>query len=307
MLYRIQHRIETLVHHAVMDNGTFETFTELGINLSLWDINWEDPWRQNYWLAEGIIEADHFNDAFGKFSRNISRICSRIALIGQCYLEYLSQPFLILKNNETFAFINYVRGEEGVGLMFMDDEREALSLLIQNSLIPEEFYFYWNDAVNTTGYSSKLLLMFSALEALVKTAEKKIDYEKLEEIFGEELKVAIWGEKGNSDDALRNRLVHGEYFNGSDSSINFQEEVHKALINYFNREILKNDLISEDVINPQRHLLGNKMRYPNFIKAKQSNPLTLKKILEDLDEHGIDNPQNYEFLDDTSETLMNSY
>lgn len=307
MLYRIQHRIETLVHHAVMDNGTFETFTELGINLSLWDINWEDLWRQNYWLAEGIIEADHFNDAFGKFSRNISRICSRIALIRQCYLEYLAQPFLIHKNNETFAFINYVRGEKGVGLMFMDDERKALSLLIQNSLIPEEFYFYWNDAVNTTGYSSKLLLMFSALEALVKAAEKKIDYEKLEEIFGEELKVAIWGEKRNSDDALRNRLVHGEYFKGSDSRINFLEEVHKALIKYFNREILKNDLISEDVINPQRHLLGNKMGYRNFIKAKQSDPLNLKKILMDLDEHGIDNPQNYEFLYDASDTLMNSY
>ena len=149
--------------------------------------------------------------------------------------------------------------------------------------------------------------MFSALEALVKTEEKKIDYQRLEEIFGKELKVKIWGEKGNSKNALRNRLVHGEYFKSSDSQINFLEEVHRTLIKYFNAHFLKNDLLNENVVNPQRHPFGNTIHSRNFIKAKENNPLNLKEILEDLDKHGIDNPKKYEFLYEDLATLMDTY
>ena len=58
--------------------------------------------------------------------------------------------------------------------------------------------------------------MIVALEALTKKTTSDVDYAKLELIFGKDLKEDLWGIKGDSDDALRNRLVHGEYFKDQD-------------------------------------------------------------------------------------------
>lgn len=96
----------------------------------------------------------------------------------------------------------------------MEDEQKALKLLLDNSVIPDEFYYYWNDATNSSGYASKLVLMFSAVEALVKIATEKgrpqKDWEKLELILGPELKKDLWGTEKEHRNALRHRLIHGD-------------------------------------------------------------------------------------------------
>ena len=57
-----------------------------------------------------------------------------------------------------------------------------------DSRIPDEFFWYWNDATNSTGYASKLLLMLSAVETLVNKPVTKgrpeMDYDKLVRILG---------------------------------------------------------------------------------------------------------------------------
>jgi hypothetical protein len=82
---------------------------------------------------------------------------------------------------------------------------------------------------------------FSAIEALVKIRNGsnpgQKDWSKLERILGVGLKTEIWGERGDPTNALRHRLVHGEYFNPQDSTKNYLELMHKKIIAYFNEAV----------------------------------------------------------------------
>jgi len=272
MIYEIQHRIETLAHNAVLDENQAPSFALLDICFSHWDFNYRDGWSQNYWLANCRIEASNYNEAYQIFRAKLAEIIPRVALIGQCYIESVFEPFLILRSDSDTAFFRYTRDRRGTGLMFMERELRALVFLLQYPEIPEEFYYYWNDAVNSVGYSSKLLIMFAALDTLVKTREGKHtrekDWEKLEHILGPELKIELYGTKKDPSDGLRHRLAHGEYFNTDDSTKDYLERVHKKIINYFNDSIFKERLIEENVVHPQRHLFGNKEQCAFFIRTR---------------------------------------
>jgi len=253
MNYLFQHRIETLAHNAVMNESQASSFTEQEICFSHWDFNFRDGWSQNFWLAKGDTQANNLNEAYKRIREQLIKIVPRIALIGQSYIDFITQPVLVHREDRDFAFLSYVADSEAVGLMFMENERKALRMLIDDSQIPEEFFFYWNDAVNTTGYSSKLLLMFSAIEAMVKTNAGRKDFAKLEQILGNDLKTELWGSREDSQGALRHRLVHGEYFEPGDSGRDYVELIHKKIIDYFNGCIFGETLLSENVKHPQRH------------------------------------------------------
>ena len=139
------------------------------------------------------MDAPDFDQAYREFRGKLVRIIPRIALIGQCFIEYQAQPFLIRRLDRDFAFVRLSHDDGPVGLVFGDDELEALNILLVNKDIPEEFFYYWTDAVNVTGYSAKLVLMFAALEALVKKKDGDKDFAKLECILGSELKKDLWG------------------------------------------------------------------------------------------------------------------
>ena len=169
--------------------------------------------------------------------------------------------------------------------MFDEKGKKALDNLIKDKNIPKTFYFYWNDAVNTIGYSAKLLLMFSAIEALVKKKNGKNDYKKVEEILGLELKEKIY----KPNDGLRHRLVHGEYILDS-SGINYVEEIHKKVVNFFNNKIFKENLIDEKVVSPQRNFFDNKEGGHWFIES--NNPILnpesmIKDVIEDFEKNGL--------------------
>ena len=173
----------------------------------------------------------------------MSRIVPRVALIGQAYIQFSSEPFLISKENSQLAFLNYVVDRTPVPLDITDDDVKALEILLKQSKIPDEFYYYWNDAVNTSEYSSKLLAMFSAIETLVKKTAGKKDFSKLEKILGKRLKRKLWSQKNDWLIALRHRLTHGEYFLFTDFKDDYIDLIHKRIIRYFNKNVLKADLI----------------------------------------------------------------
>ena len=191
--------------------------------------------------------------------------------------------------------------------MFMEKERDALVELLKREDIPEPFYSYWNDAVNVPGYSAKLLLMFSALEAIARKRDKSVYKKAIDlynKILGEELAIEIFVD----GDGLRNRLVHGEYFNGDDAGKNYLETVHKKVISYFNNEIFSKSFIPEDVVSPQRHPFGAKEGGRWIIKRKDGAVLfPLQDILNDFDEHGIHNLERYEYVFDTTNKLVKTY
>ena len=45
--------------------------------------------------------------------------------------------------------------------------------MLRDAEIPDEFFYYWNDATNSSGYAAKLGLMFSAVEVLAKIKQEK--------------------------------------------------------------------------------------------------------------------------------------
>lgn len=300
--YKIEHKILTLAHCAVMDKEKKPASFEIeGIEFSHWDFNFRDDCKESdAWIAVAEIETENFIDAINSFRAKLTKLIPRISLICQSYIEFTREPFIVHELSRNIAFFEYSEDVKSGGLMFMEKEREALIELLRHDEIPEPFYYYWNDAVNATGYSAKLLLMFSAIEALVKKDGQK-DWELINGILGEDLVRELFGTKLQSNTGLRHRLVHGEYFGGHDNDKNYLELIHKKVISYFNTKVFSKTLIQEDVVDPQRHFFGNKQVGRCIVKRKDGASLfPLKDLLTDFDEHGFGTPERYEHVFDNS-------
>ncbi len=305
--YKIEHKILTLAHCAVMEVKEKPASFEIeGLEFSHWDFNFRDGWKDSdAWIATAEIEAENFIDAINVFRAKLNKLIPRISLICQSYIEFTREPFIVHDLSRDIAFFEYSQDVKSGGLMFMEKERDALIELLKHEEIPEPFYHYWNDAVNASGYSAKLLLMFSAMEAMARKRNKSVFKKPIDlytKILGEDLATEIFSD----EDGLRNRLVHGEYFNGDDSGKNYLDTVHKKVIAYFNKEVFSKPYIQEDVVSPQRHPFGTKQGGRCIVKRKDAaKSFPLKDLLDDFDEHGFGTPERYEHVFDNS--LAQSY
>jgi hypothetical protein len=296
MTYTIQQRIHTLSHNAVIEDGRLASFSVSDIRFSHWDEQLTGGWKEAYWIATFSTDAANFQEAYITFRKKMGRIVPRIAFVSQCYVESALQPLMILKDGSDIAFFKYAKEIKGVGLMFREPEVKALKNLLENNQIPEAFFLYWNDAVNTLGYSSKLLVMFSAIEALFKGTDKKQFYKLVGKILGPELLKQLYGTKERPDIGLRQRLVHGEYLQPDDTNTNYVDSIHKAMIRHFNDEIFSATLLHVDVKNPQRHIFGNTEHANVFVRAKKGTQLTLKEICSDSSENDLYELQSFELV-----------
>jgi hypothetical protein len=295
--YKIEWKISTLAIPILYnEKGGLESYIfEIdGIKFYSWENIHEKGYNINSWVASSEIEEDNYIQAYSKFIEKLLNIIPKISLISQCYIEYLRQPFIIHKLGSDVVFFREIKEEKPVGLIFNEKQVKALEILYENNNIPPTFYYYWNDATNTLGYSGKLLLMFSAIEALAKQEEKKSkkDFEK--EILGDEL----YHECFDKETGLRHRLVHGEYFQSDDFKQNYLEIIHEKIINYFNKNIFKEFLIEEEVNNPQRHILyGQIGNSEYFIRNKNTKNFSLKEVLEEAEKSKffVDS-QKYEYI-----------
>jgi hypothetical protein len=294
MVYSIEHYIRTISSNAVMKDGDPAGFEIEGIRLTHRDFNYRDGWKGSIWVADGEFEADRGIDAINNFRAKLGRIAPRVALISQSYIEYFNEPWLMRRGDEDVVLYRHMRDLQGGGLMFMEEELKALKKLLVSAEVPEEFYLYWNDAVNSVGYPAKLLLMFSAIESLVKKPNGKKDWVKVEGILGSDLKKDLYGEIGNTATGLRHRLTHGEYFSEHDVGKDYLVLVHRQVLKYFNEKILNEDILALDVVAPQRHPFGNKEEGFVFLKEKQ--PIDIRYILETFGSMGPDTDENYEIV-----------
>jgi hypothetical protein len=169
--YNIQQKIKTLAENAVNASEPQPSFQVEGIDFSHWEFNHRDGWLEDAWLAEYEVDATNIKEALNEFGNTLLKVIPRVSLVAQCYIEYLVEPFLVTRSDRDFGFGYIVKEDKPVGLMFMEDQKKALDLLVAESDLNNEFYLYWNDAVNTTGYTSKLLLMFATLLALAKKSK----------------------------------------------------------------------------------------------------------------------------------------
>lgn len=291
--YKIEQKISTLAY-CIIEKKNEPTLFEIDeIKFSRWGLN------SNTWLAIATIEAEDYRKAFNEFSKKLSRLIPRISLISQSYIEYFSEPFLIYKIRSDMAFFRYTKEVDPVGLMFNENEQKALKILLENKEIPEAFYYYWNDAVNTIGYSAKLLLMFFAINVLTKQETKQLENELKDRILGIELRKKLFEQRKG----LRHRLVHGEHLSTQDTE-DYVKRIHDKVINYFNTNIFSETLIHENIVCPQRHFFGNKQEDTFFVKRKDKNsPFSLKTLLQDYTIHnGFSPSAKYEEVSDNFTT-----
>jgi hypothetical protein len=138
MLYRLEQRIHTLAENVVdRATGGDPAFTAEGITFSPWKVEPSDGyWAHQYWLATSEIEEKNFQDAWRLLWNRLARIVPRVCFVSQCYIEYVTQPLLIVQKDFDTAFLRYTVEKNGVGLMFMDQEHKALDLLLNESRIP---------------------------------------------------------------------------------------------------------------------------------------------------------------------------
>ncbi|HTK93553.1 MAG TPA: hypothetical protein VL948_25185, partial [Verrucomicrobiae bacterium] len=139
MRYRVEQRIQTLAHNAVMKDGRMEAAFSVGpIRYAHWDFEQREAWSSDYWLAEATIDADDYKSAFRIFRQELNRVVPRVALIGQAYTDFLYQPMLIVREGAQVGFLRFFRRKSKVGLMFVQDHQEALGRLLADDSIPEE-------------------------------------------------------------------------------------------------------------------------------------------------------------------------
>lgn len=314
-IYKIEHKITTLAKNAVPDKNknSYHIFSIGDIIFEHWDFNIRDGWLENAWLVKCDVSSHSFLKALNSFRKKLWKIIPRIALISQSYIEYHFEPFVVHKKYSNNAFFHYTKDIESGGLMFMEKEKQALDELLAFSEISDEFYYYWNDAVNTFGYSAKLLLMFSALEALAKKRDKTKFRKPIDlyaHILGKRLANIIF----TPTTGLRHRLVHGEYLSPKqDGKKNYLNLIHKKVISFFNKKIFSRPLLSEDVVNPQRHFYGSKSEWHRFVKRVDSGTnFELKALLSEVTDKpmiaGFRDNTKYELVDvSTSNNLLKVY
>jgi hypothetical protein len=305
--YLIQQKINTISDLCIFKDGKPEHIDIDGIEFIQWDFSLAEGCIGNAWIASGKEIAENYRAALFAFRKILNKIVPKIAFIGQCYMDYVQESFLLHRINDNpkgIAFIHYNADRSATGLMFGEEEKNNLDKLTLES---DEFFWYMNDCYNTTGYTAKLLLMFAALESLagkvVKVDDEGKPYEtynkkNMKQILGKSLYNTIYGSGG-----LRHKLTHGKYIDPSFSGINHVDMLHRLILDYFNRQF--GTELNLNVVNPQRHPFGNNYHINTFLKPKKNGAykMTLKEVVDDFKSSDALNNQSlneFEFVFDNA-------
>ena len=268
-----------------------------GLKFSTWNPGEFGQKKTEYWLIKSSVEGNDINDARKRFNDKLNKILPRISFLSQSYASFLLEPYMISKVGSEVVFFYYTKKSRPVGLHFDQHLLGHVKSLCDDNTINESFYYYWNDMINTGSYPGRLVLLFSALESLIQSRinpytssnDKKNFYT---DILGEDLGNKV--RKQNT--GIRHRMVHGEYFNPEiDTGNNYFQEIYDKVIEYFNTEVFKKNLI-EKVSNPGRHPDNNRIYTKFFIRRTDFKTLVINcdnntDYLDNL--HLEDQPTDY--------------
>lgn len=239
------------------------------------------------WMVKKEIESDNCINALNTFRRDLDTITQKVGFVSQCYMDFFKEPFLLFKlsdNNDRLFLYQHTRVDKGVGLHFGNNELQAYEQ-IKDFKYPEAFRFL-RECRNTIGYIPKLLLLFSALEAMCGRVEidkgngkTQISYEKetMMKILGRSLYNELFGPSG-----IRHKLDHGEMVELVFGK-NYVDEIYKNIVCYFNTEFKAN--ISEEVVSPQRHFYDNVGSANLWLKPENNFSINLINLVENCDDN----------------------
>ena len=292
--YFIQCKLKTLLSNAVKDGDTNTSFQLDNFTFKHSDFNYRDGWVDDYWLIGKNLVGSSYQEALIAFYTDLDKLAGKIEFIGQSYVGYPSlSPTLVIRQDyaDDLAFFRYAAERKSGGLMFTDKEKEALDILATNEDVPNNFYTYWSAATKTKDYSGKLLVLFAAIESLVRK-NNKTDFKLRKNILGEELDLILFEQKKG----LRHRLSHGEHLAPSDTKRDYATEIHKKLMHYFNANVFGKSLLQTNVVSPQRTDYENFEAGNTFVKTTDGTPIAnVNDILKNMDGDRFAEGSKYEY------------
>ena len=173
----------------------------------------------------------------------------------------------------------YIEDQKGVPLHFSENEIDAYDKLLK---ISNNTFRYLQECQNCYGYIPKLMLLFSALEALC-GREEKVDsnsnrvyftynHQIMKDILDNSLYNKIYGSNG-----LRHKLQHGDSMDFIFDA-DYSEIIYKKIIKYLNK--IYDIKISETVVSPQRNFHGNYRYMDLWLKFVDGPEPNLRNCLE---------------------------
>lgn len=286
--YLVEQKIKTLSKLSIGLNNNQRKFPEMiidGYVFIQWDFNFYKGWLGYAWLVKKEIEAKSCTEATNIFGQELDKIVQKVGFVSQCYMDFYREPFLFYKinnNNNKIFFYKHIQEIKGVGLPFGDKELNDYKK-IKKFKFSATFRFL-QECRNTIGYMPKLMLLFSALEAMCdkKEIEKEdgsvyttYDKDKMKKILDHSLYDEVFGENG-----IRHKLNHGVMIN-SVFSKNYVDEIYKSILCYFNQKQKTN--VNKDVISPQRHFYDNQEYLKCWLRPKDDFEINLKNCINNFD------------------------
>jgi len=292
--YYIEHKIKTLA-------DCWDPFNYKGFHFQHWDFTVQDACKGQAWIVCKEVEAENVIEAINGFRNELRPIIARIGYIAQCYTTMEWQSWLIMRiddNPEKNFLCFYSREDKPVGLHFDKEEIESLKKLED---IDDKVFFYLNESNLVGTHLSNTAMLIIALEGLAgeeiikkecTDCHKKLDEwkglnkDKAKEIIGED---DVYKEIFGHGDGIRNLLFHGKVFDPI-SRIphkNINVILLRKINKYFNSTFGTKIDPMENIVHPQRHILGNFSGGYRWLSMQDKNEeISLKNVIEDFDEDG---------------------
>ncbi|MFA6430342.1 MAG: hypothetical protein WC229_02330 [Candidatus Paceibacterota bacterium] len=288
MKYYIEHKIKTLSHLNVgIDKNLPEPLMNIdGYIFKQWSFNYRDGWGGDAWIVSKTIESNSCTEAINLFRENLDKILRKIAFVSQCYMEFYIQSFFILRedgNAEKKIWFRFSNETEGVPLHFDNEELDNYEKI--KTAFDNNAFRYLQEANNCQNYVPRLMLLFSALEAMSGRVEKEktkedgsieiyytYNKETMIKIMGGDLYNEIFG-----TDGIRHKINHGDYVENVSKKF-YTELIHYQILDYCNKNLNTNfDL---KIVSPGRSFYGNYSITDFFIKPKDLNAsISLKNFV----------------------------
>ncbi|MCJ7789738.1 MAG: hypothetical protein MUP69_06065 [Candidatus Atribacteria bacterium] len=270
--YKITQKIKTLAH-------LLQPFDCEEFHFKQWGPTVKDGPTGHAWIADKLIEAGDIVKANNKFRKDLFKIITQCCLVSQCYFRMISEPFMVLKqnNNPNNIFYLYHTNERmAVSLPFGKEEIESVKHL--KSFPRKGAFMYINESTNATSFYSRLAMLIIALESIA--GEKSISVTDKDYIKNDILKDNVLFDKiFQYETGIRNKIFHGKEVEIKD---NYVKKIYESIVKYFNTKY--HTTINLNVVHPQRTFSGSINLVERFIQlADKTVCLDFKRIIEEFD------------------------
>ncbi len=287
--YKITQKIKTLAH-------LHQPFDYEGFHFKQWGSTVKEGPTGHAWIADKLIEAGDIAKANNEFHKNLSKIIVQCCFVSQCYFRIISEPFMVLKQNDNpnnIIYLYHTKERKEVPLPFRKEEIESVKHL--ESFPRKVAFMYINESTNTTSFYSRLAMLIIALESIA--GEKSTSVTDKDCIKDDILKDnALFDKIFEHGTGIRNKIFHGKEVEIRE---NYVKKIYKSIVKYFNTEY--HTTINLNVVQPQRTFSGSKNLVKRFIQAADKTVcLDFKRIIEEFDKdinnnNFISPPESFDF------------